>query len=146
MIQRLFTPRPDRRGRDPEPHPLAGVSGNAHRLITGDEEGDAWTEEQAAAVRRAKNSSLPLDWENLAEEIESLGKSQRTELKSQIRRIRMASRTRLGEKVDIRCLVLLATMGSVSGGALAAKASAKLASWASRRGLCRYGTARPHHS
>jgi uncharacterized membrane protein len=46
-----------------------------------------WTEEQAAALRRAKNVNLALDWENLAEEIESLGKSQRTELKSQTRRI-----------------------------------------------------------
>ena len=46
-----------------------------------------WSEEQAAALRRAKASNLPLDWENLAEEIESLGKSQRTELNSQIRRI-----------------------------------------------------------
>ena len=40
-----------------------------------------WTEEQAAALRRAKSllpaatggSNLLLDWENLAEEIESLG-------------------------------------------------------------------------
>jgi hypothetical protein len=46
-----------------------------------------WTEEQAAALRRAKKSNLPLDWDNLAEEIESLGKSQRAELNSQIRRI-----------------------------------------------------------
>jgi hypothetical protein len=45
-----------------------------------------WTEEQAAALRRAKTSNLPLDWENLAEEIESLGKSDRRELRSQIRR------------------------------------------------------------
>jgi hypothetical protein len=36
-----------------------------------------WTEEQAAALRRAKGSNLPLDWENLAEEIESSGKSDR---------------------------------------------------------------------
>ena len=36
-----------------------------------------WTEEQAAALRRAKGSNPPLDWENLAEEIESLGKSDR---------------------------------------------------------------------
>jgi len=36
-----------------------------------------WTQEQAAALRRAKDSNLPLDWENLAEEIESLGKSER---------------------------------------------------------------------
>jgi len=41
----------------------------------------------AAALRLAKNSNLPLDWENLAEEIESLGKSDRRELRSQIRRI-----------------------------------------------------------
>jgi hypothetical protein len=44
-----------------------------------------WTEDQAAALRRAKDSNL--DWENLAEEIESLGKSDRRELTSQIRRI-----------------------------------------------------------
>jgi hypothetical protein len=46
-----------------------------------------WAEEQAAALRRAKDSNLLLDWENLAEEIESLGRSQRAELNSQIRRI-----------------------------------------------------------
>ena len=51
-----------------------------------------WTEEQAAALRRAKGSNLPLanltlDWENLAEEIESLGKSERKGLRSQILRI-----------------------------------------------------------
>jgi hypothetical protein len=46
-----------------------------------------WTQEQAAALRQAKESNLPLDWENLAEEIDSLGRSQRRELNSQIRRI-----------------------------------------------------------
>jgi hypothetical protein len=50
-----------------------------------------WTEEQAAALRGAQrshgSSNLPLDWENLAEEIESLGVSQRTALRSQLRRI-----------------------------------------------------------
>jgi hypothetical protein len=46
-----------------------------------------WTEDQAAALRHAKSSNLPLDWENLAEEIESLGKSDRRELRSQITRI-----------------------------------------------------------
>jgi hypothetical protein len=46
-----------------------------------------WTEEQAAALRRAKSSNLPLDWENLAEEIESLGRSDRRELRSQITRV-----------------------------------------------------------
>ena len=60
-----------------------------------DEDFVRWTEEQAAALRRAKSlpaggrgrSSLALDWENLAEEIESLGKSDRRELRSQITRI-----------------------------------------------------------
>jgi hypothetical protein len=46
-----------------------------------------WTEEQATLLRHAKDTNLPLDWENLAEEIESLGKSQRSELNSRIRRI-----------------------------------------------------------
>jgi hypothetical protein len=46
-----------------------------------------WTEEQAAALRRAKDCNLPLDWENLAEEIESLGRSDRRGLTSQMRRI-----------------------------------------------------------
>lgn len=46
-----------------------------------------WTEEQAAALRRARDSNLSLDWDNLAEEIESLGKSQRAALRSQLRRI-----------------------------------------------------------
>jgi hypothetical protein len=46
-----------------------------------------WTQEQAAALRRAKTSNLPLDWENLAEEIGSLGKSDRRELAFQVRRV-----------------------------------------------------------
>jgi hypothetical protein len=52
-----------------------------------DEDFLRWTEEQAAALRRTKGSNLPLDWENLAEEIEDLGRSVRRELISQIRRI-----------------------------------------------------------
>lgn len=46
-----------------------------------------WTEEQAALLRNAKGSNVPLDWENLAEEIESLGKSDRREIRSQVTRI-----------------------------------------------------------
>ncbi len=46
-----------------------------------------WTQEQAAALRAVKNSNLPLDWHNLAEEIESLGRSDRRQLRSQIRRV-----------------------------------------------------------
>jgi len=49
----------------------------------------AWSEQQAGALRAAARagSNLDLDWGNLAEEVESLGISQRSELKSQIRRI-----------------------------------------------------------
>jgi signal transduction histidine kinase len=45
-----------------------------------------WTEEQAAALREAASSTsnLPLDWENLAEEIDSLGRSLRHELRSRL--------------------------------------------------------------
>ena len=45
-----------------------------------------WTEHQSLALREAGRSAtnLPLDWENLAEEIESLGRSQRHELRSRI--------------------------------------------------------------
>ena len=49
----------------------------------------AWSKEQAEALRSAAHSgsNQKLDWENLAEEIESLGISQRSALSSQIRRI-----------------------------------------------------------
>jgi uncharacterized protein DUF29 len=45
-----------------------------------------WTEQQAAALRNAAglSTNLPLDWENLAEEIDSLGRSQKRELRSRI--------------------------------------------------------------
>jgi len=48
-----------------------------------------WTEEQAAALRRAaaERVNAPLDWENLAEEIESLGRSDRTKAVSLTRQI-----------------------------------------------------------
>jgi hypothetical protein len=54
-----------------------------------DEDFFAWTRQQAKALRAAARSrtNQPLDWENLAEEIEDLGKSDRRELRSQIRRI-----------------------------------------------------------
>ena len=49
----------------------------------------AWSKQQAEALRTAARigSNQSLDWENLAEEIEDLGKSARRELQSQIRRI-----------------------------------------------------------
>ncbi|MGH7040341.1 MAG: DUF29 domain-containing protein [Stellaceae bacterium] len=54
-----------------------------------DEDFVRWTADQAAALRHAKTAgvNLPLDWDNLAEEIESLGRSDRRDLRSQIRRI-----------------------------------------------------------
>jgi hypothetical protein len=45
-----------------------------------------WAEEQSRALREAAGvgTNLPLDWENLAEEIDSLGRSVRRELRSRI--------------------------------------------------------------
>ncbi|HEY1794692.1 MAG TPA: DUF29 domain-containing protein [Stellaceae bacterium] len=49
----------------------------------------AWSKEQAEALRSAAHggSNQTLDWENLAEEIESVGASQKLALRSQMRRI-----------------------------------------------------------
>jgi hypothetical protein len=48
----------------------------------------AWAEQQAAALRAARGgSNQALDWENLAEEIESLGAAQRSALGSHVMRI-----------------------------------------------------------
>lgn len=46
----------------------------------------AWTTEQGRAIRDAGTRRLnaPIDWENVAEEIESLGRSERRELQSRI--------------------------------------------------------------
>ena len=48
-----------------------------------------WSKHQADALRAARSggSNQQLDWEHLAEEIEDLGKSQRSALRSQIRRV-----------------------------------------------------------
>ena len=45
-----------------------------------------WTAEQTRALHQAAHagSNLPLDWDNLAEEIESLGRAQRHQLASRI--------------------------------------------------------------
>ena len=60
------------------------MSGNAARLY--DEDFVRWTEAQAAALREAAGlaTNSPLDWENLAEEIDSLGRSLRHELRSRL--------------------------------------------------------------
>jgi Domain of unknown function DUF29 len=47
----------------------------------------SWTEQQAALLRKAEGSNLPLDWQHLAEEIEGLGKFDRRELTSHVTRI-----------------------------------------------------------
>lgn len=51
------------------------MSGSAARLY--EEDFVRWTEQQAAALRAAARAAinLPLDWENLAEGIDSLGRS-----------------------------------------------------------------------
>ena len=45
-----------------------------------------WTEQQARAIRDAATAgtNLPVDWENVAEEIDSLGRSDRRELATRI--------------------------------------------------------------
>ena len=60
------------------------MSGDPARLY--DEDFVRWTEQQAAALRDAAGltTNLPLDWENLAEEIDSLGRSTRRELRSRL--------------------------------------------------------------
>jgi hypothetical protein len=60
------------------------MSGSAAQLY--EEDFVRWTEEQSSALRDAAGvgTNLPLDWENLAEEIESLGRSQRYELRSRL--------------------------------------------------------------
>ena len=54
-----------------------------------DEDFVAWSKRQAKALRAAAGTATNqgLDWENLAEEIEDLGKSVRRELRSQLTRI-----------------------------------------------------------
>jgi hypothetical protein len=53
-----------------------------------DEDFAAWSEQQAEALRASARggANQKLDWENLAEEIESLGRSEKRELRSQILR------------------------------------------------------------
>jgi hypothetical protein len=60
------------------------MTGGAAQLY--EEDFVRWTEQQSQALREAAGvgANLPLDWENLAEEIESLGASQRRELRSRL--------------------------------------------------------------
>lgn len=64
-----------------------------------------WTQRQAAELRRAaaQGSNLPLDWENLAEEIESLGARDRRELASRLEQVLLhLLKLRLSPAVDPR--------------------------------------------
>ncbi len=52
-----------------------------------DEDFYAWTQAQAREIRRAGAERLnaPIDWENVAEEIECMGESERSEIVSRLR-------------------------------------------------------------
>ena len=54
-----------------------------------DEDFVAWSKQQAEALRAAARAgaNLPIDWENLAEEVETLGASERRTLYSQLHRV-----------------------------------------------------------
>jgi hypothetical protein len=54
-----------------------------------DEDFVLWSRRQAEALRAAARgvTNQPIDWENIAEEIDSLGRSDKRELMSQIRRV-----------------------------------------------------------
>lgn len=60
------------------------MSENPARLY--EEDFVRWSEQQAAALRDAAGlgTNLPLDWENLAEEVEDLGRSLRHEMRSRL--------------------------------------------------------------
>jgi len=51
-----------------------------------DEDFYAWTQEQAAELRRAgaQRDNAPIDWRNVAEEIECMGKSEWNEIESRL--------------------------------------------------------------
>lgn len=52
-----------------------------------DEDFYAWTQSQAAELRRAgaARNNAPIDWANVAEEIESMGRSQKSEISSRLK-------------------------------------------------------------
>ncbi len=73
-------------GEGAEAHTMSAPKLKPHDPVNSLYERDffLWTQEQAEALRRAarEGSNLPLDWENLAEEIESLGLSDKREILS----------------------------------------------------------------
>lgn len=60
-----------------------------------------WSVEQGRAIREAGaariNAPVPVDWENVAEEIESLGRSQRSTVRSHIFRTIVRTARRAAE-------------------------------------------------
>jgi Domain of unknown function DUF29 len=56
-------------------------------MVGYDEDLYLWSQQQAAALREAarRGVNLPVDWENVAEEIESLGRSDRNDVLSRMR-------------------------------------------------------------
>jgi hypothetical protein len=77
------------------------MSSSAARLY--EEDFVRWTEEQSTALRDAARvgTNLPLDWENLAEEVESLGRSQRHELRSRVGRGWMETIARERSEIEL---------------------------------------------
>ena len=61
---------------------MADLKTRARPTATYDSDFHAWAKDQAARLRDLRPNSI--DWENVAEEIESLGKSQRREIRSRL--------------------------------------------------------------
>jgi hypothetical protein len=60
------------KARQTEPPPIASYDADFHR----------WTEEQGRALREHRVADI--DWANIAEEIETLGRSERSEIRSRL--------------------------------------------------------------
>jgi hypothetical protein len=60
------------KARKTDPSPAASYDADFHR----------WTEEQGRALREHRSEDI--DWENIAEEIETLGRSERSEIRSRL--------------------------------------------------------------
>ena len=87
---------------------LAAGETRAQRLYR--EDGYGWAIEQADALRRRDVGAI--DWENVSEEIEAVGKSEKREWTSYCRRIaRTASRTSLAATPTTR----MPSRGTMSG-------------------------------
>ena len=61
---------------------MSDVKSPARPAATYERDFYAWTQDQAAHLRNIRPNTL--DWENLAEEIESLGRTERTEIASRL--------------------------------------------------------------